>query len=334
MTLAKAVTRRAFLAAASLELLVDVSLLLPLVAAAQTDWPNRPIRLIVPFAAGGSSDVVARAVATKLTVRLGQPVVIENMGGAGGNIGVNFVAKSRPDGCTLLCGSTTIATAAATGYKLPYDPAKDLEPIGPIGTTPLLIAVSSTSKIQTLQQLIDEARAKPKGVNYGSGGVGSMSHLGMELFCQAAKVQMLHVPYRGVSLALNDVIAGNVQVTMTALGSVQPLIDGGRLRPLAVTSPQRTAFRPNLPTVAEAGVPGFEIEFWWGLIGPANMPVAVVKRINDELKAVMALPEVRELLSRDATTPRPGSPEDLGHRMNFDLTRWKSLVKNANIKID
>jgi len=321
--------RRGLLSAA---VIAAAAAVLPSSAFAEAPWPNRAIKLVVPFAAGGSSDIIARVLATKLSARLGQPVVMENKGGAGGNLGIDSVAKSPADGYTLLFGSATISTSAASGAKLPYDALKDLDPIGEIGRTPLVVVVAKDVKAATLRELLDAAREQPGRIRYGSGGIGSMSHLGAELLASEAKVQMMHVPYRGISLSFNDLLGGNLQMTVSAFATVAKLVESGRLRALAVTSPQRSPFMPNLPTVAESGLPGFQIEFWWGLFGPANMPPAIVKRLNDELHTVLAMPEVREMLAHEATTPKPGTPQALGKLLSSDVARWSKLVKDANIK--
>jgi tripartite-type tricarboxylate transporter receptor subunit TctC len=305
--------------------------MLPAHASGQAAWPNHPIRLIVPFPPGGSNDTIARVLADKFAARLGQPVVVENKTGAGGIIGTVSVAKSPPDGYTLLIASTTIATSAASGKKSPYDPLKDLQPIGEIGAGPLAIVVSNDLKVNTLQEFIALARAKPKSINYGSGGTGAMNHLGIELFASAAKIELVHVPYRGVAPAFTDLLAGNLQMLLPSLPSVTPYINFGKMRGLAITGTDRSPLAPELPTAAEAGLPGFELEVWWGLLGPAGLPAPVLKRLNDELNAALALTDVRDLLAREGATARPGTPEDLGKLIRFELKRWSQLIKDAHI---
>jgi tripartite-type tricarboxylate transporter receptor subunit TctC len=302
-------------------------------AGAQAAWPNHPIRLIVPFPPGGSNDTIARVLGDKLAARLGQPVVVENKTGAGGIIGTVSVAKSPADGYTLLIASTTIATSAASGKKPPYDPSKDLQPIGEIGAGPLAIVVSNDLKVTTLNEFIALARAQPKSINYGSGGTGAMNHLGIELFASAAKIELVHVPYRGVAPAFTDLLAGNLQMLLPSLPSVTPYIHSGKIRGLAVTGVQRSALAPELPTAAEAGLPGFQLEVWWGLLGPTGLPAPVLKRLNDELNAALELTDVRELLAREGATPRPGTPEDLGNLIRSELARWSQLIKDAHIEI-
>jgi tripartite-type tricarboxylate transporter receptor subunit TctC len=320
-------TRRAVLAA-------GLTALLTAHASAQADWPNRPIRLIVPFAPGGSNDIIARVLAIKLADRLGQSVIVENKGGAGGTIGTDSVAKSPPDGTTLLFASTSITTNAASGKKLPYDPVKDLEPIGEVGAGPFAVVVSNELKVATLSEFFALARAKPNSINYGTAGVGGINHLGTELLAAAAKVQLVHVPYKGIGPAFNDLMAGNLQMLLPTLASVAQHIHAGTMRGLAVTGAQRSALAPELPTAAEAGLPGFQLEAWWGLLGPARLPAPVVKRLNEELNAVLTLPDVRDALAREGATPHPGTPEEFGKLIRSELTRWTELVKNAQIQVE
>jgi tripartite-type tricarboxylate transporter receptor subunit TctC len=303
-------------------------------AGAQPAWPNKPIRFIVPYAAGGGTDVIARAIATKLSMRLGQPIIVDNRTGAGGTLGFEAAAKSPPDGYTLLFMTTAFATSAATSNKLPYDAAKDFVPIGQVGSTPLLVVVANDSPFKTLRELLDYARSKPNTVNYGSSGIGSMSHLGVELLAAEAKVQLVHVPYKGMAPAFTDLMGGNLQMTMGTFASATPLIEGGKLRGLAVTSAQRSPFAPNLPTVVEAGLPGSRIDFWWGLMAPARVPPAIVKRMNEELNAILAQPEMRELLAREAAVPTPVTPEAFGKLVARDVALWSKLIKDHNIKVD
>lgn len=328
MKFSNALTRR-------LALLVAIaSVLLPAHVGAQSRWPSGPIKLIVPFAAGGSNDNIARALASKLSVRLGQPIVIENKGGSGGTIGTDVVAKSAPDGHTLLLASTSITTNAASGKKLPFDPLKDLEPIGLIASSPFAIVVSNEVKAATLREFIDLARAKPRSINYGSAGMGGMNHLGTELFASAAKVQLVHVPYKGISIAFTDLMGGSLQMLVPSLASATQQIQAGRMRALAVTGARRSPLAPDIPTASEAGLPGFRLEVWFGLMGPARMPANVVKRLNDELNAILATQEMTELLAREGATSQPGTPENFGKLIRSELTRWSRLIKESNIQLE
>jgi tripartite-type tricarboxylate transporter receptor subunit TctC len=299
---------------------------------AQAAWPDRPIRLIVPFAPGASNDILARAIAIRLSERLGQPIVVENKGGAGGVVGTEYVANSSPDGNTLLFVSISITTNAAIKKKLPYDVVKDLQPIGEVGAGPFVVVASNALNVKTLQEFIALARAKPNSINYGSAGVGGINHMGTELFAAAAKVQLVHVPYKGMGPAFNDLIAGNLQMGLPSLSSVVQHIHAGTMRGLAVTGKHRSSLAPELPTADEAGLPGFELEAWWGVVGPAKMPPAVVKRLNEELNVVLEMPEMQETLKLEGATAHPGTPEDFGNLIRADLERWKEVVANARIE--
>jgi tripartite-type tricarboxylate transporter receptor subunit TctC len=328
-------TRRIALATATRSLMAAAAFaLLPQAANAQSNWPAQPVTIIVPFAPGGSNDNVARLLASKLSARLGQPVIVENKGGAGGTIGTNFVAKARPDGYTLLFTSTSITTNAAIGKKLPYDPVKDLTPIGVIATSPFAIVVSNKVKATTLREFIDLAQSKPRSINYGSAGIGGTNHMATEMVAAAAKVQFVHVPYKGISLAFTDLMGDSLQMLVPSLASATQHIQAGSMRALAVTSAQRSPLAPNIPTASEAGLPGFELEVWFGLLGPARLPSDIVKRLNTELNAVLAMPDVKQVLAREAAATHPGPPEALRVLIQSELTRWARLVKDNNIRIE
>jgi tripartite-type tricarboxylate transporter receptor subunit TctC len=319
--------RRALIAAA-------ISALLPLHAGAQAPWPTKPIKIVVPFSPGGSNDNMARLLAAKLSARLGQPVIVDNRGGAGGTIGTEFVTKSPADGYTLLFASTSITTNAAGSKKLPYDPVKDLEPIGMVASSPFAVVVSNELQVKTLRQFIDLARAKPKSINYGTAGIGGTNHFATELLASTAKVQLVHIPYKGISLAFTDLLGGNLQMLLPSLPSAIQYIQSGKMRGLAVTSAQRSPLAPDIPTASEAGLPGFELEVWYGLMGPARLPAAVVKRLNEAINAVLAMPDVQQALAREGATPRPGTPAALGSLVQSELTRWRRLIKESSLRID
>jgi tripartite-type tricarboxylate transporter receptor subunit TctC len=297
-------------------------------------WPAGPIKLIVPFAPGGSNDNIARPLAEKLALRLGHPVLIDNRGGGGGTIGTDLVAKSAPDGMTLLFASTSIITNAASGKKLPYDPVKDLAPIGQIGSGAFVVAIAPDVKARTLAELIALARARPKALSYGSAGIGGMNHLGTELFASVADIQMTHIPYKGIGPAFTDLMGGNLQMVLPTLASAVPHVQAGKMRGLAVTGAQRSPLLPDIPTTAEAGLPGFQLEVWWGLLAPAATPAAVIKRLNQELNTVLASPEMIDLLQREGAVPRPSSPEQFGALARSELTRWAKVIKDAKIQLE
>lgn len=307
---------------------------LPALASAQAAWPTKPIKLIVPFAPGGSNDIISRALAAKLAIQLGQPVIIDNKAGAGGTIGTDFVAKAPADGYTLLFASTSITTNAASGKKLPYDPVKDLQPIGQIAASPFAVVVSNDLKVNTLREFIDLARAKPKTINYGTAGIGGTNHLGTEFFSATAKMQLTHVPYKGISLAFTDLMAGNLQMLLPSLASAVQHIHGGKMRGLAVTSARRSPLAPEIPTADEAGLPGFRLEVWYGLLGPARMPADLTKRLNEELNEAIASPEIAKLLANEGATAQPGTPAEFGSLIRSELARWTKLIKDNNIQID
>jgi tripartite-type tricarboxylate transporter receptor subunit TctC len=325
------VTRRAMLATAAIAV---AAALLPVHASAQAAWPTHPIKLIVPFAPGGSNDIIARVLADKLGARLGQSIIVENKGGAGGTIGTDFVAKSPADGYTLLFVSTSITTNAASGKALPYDLLKDLQPIGQVAAGAFVVVVANDFKAMNLREFIELARAKPNSISYGTAGIGGINHLGTELLASEAKVQLVHVPYKGIGPAFTDLMGGRLQMALPTLASAAQYIHSGKMRGLAVTGAQRSPLAPELPTVSEAGLPGFQLEVWWGVVGPARLPAPVVKRLNEELNAVFALPEMREVLAREGATPRPSTPEDFGKLISSDLARWSKLIKDSHIQVE
>jgi tripartite-type tricarboxylate transporter receptor subunit TctC len=307
---------------------------LPVDSIAQAAWPERPIRLLVPFAPGGGSDVIARAVATKLGALLGQQVVVENRVGAGGAIANDAVAKAPPDGYTLLFATSATVTNLSSGKKLPYDLERDFAHIGQIGATPPLLVVPRDSPLKTMRDLLELARAKPGAVSFGSAGVGSFSHLAMELVAAEAKVQLIHVPYKGTVPAFTDLIAGNLAVVLSSFASARPLLEGGRLRALVVTGTRRSSLAPDVPTLAEVGLAGAAVDLWWGLLAPAATPAAVVGRLNRELNAVLQDRDMREQLAREVATATPGTPESFGRLFTSEAARWSKLIRDANIKVE
>jgi tripartite-type tricarboxylate transporter receptor subunit TctC len=320
-------TRRSVLAAGAAAVFVPR-------AQAQADWPNRPIKLIVPFEPGASNDIIGRVLAQKLGALFGQSVIVENKSGAGGTLGTDYVTKSAPDGYTLLFASISITTNAAMRKSLPYDPVKDLQPIGEVGAGPLAVVVANDVKAKTLQEFIALARAKPKSINYGSAGVGGINHLGTELFAQAAKIELTHIPYKGMGPAFNDLMAGTLQMGLPTVASVAQHLNAKTMRGLAVTGAERSELAPDLPTVSEAGVPGFKLEAWWGVLAPAGLPALIIKRFNEVLNNALTSPDVKEALRREAATPRPGTPEDFGKLITSDLARWKQVVADAHIETE
>ncbi len=309
------------------------ALLLPLCAQGAAKWPDQPIKIVVPFAPGGSNDIIARLIATKLSMRLNNPVIVENKGGAGGTIGTEYVTRSAPDGYTLLFASTSITTNLASSKILRYDLVKDLQPIGTIATSPFAVVVSNSLLVKTFQDFLDLARAKPGSINYGTAGIGGINHLGTELLAHEAGIKLTHVPYKGIGPAFTDLLGGELQMLLPTVASSVQQIREGRMRGLAVTGAKRSPLLPNLPTVSEAGLPGFELEAWFGLLGPAGMPPDVVNRMNKELNAVLQMNEVEKQLAIEGANIIPGTPEDLGNLIRSEIERWKRLIKDANIKV-
>ena len=301
-------------------------------ARAQGAWPHKPIRLIVPFGPGASTDTVARFVAAKLATRLGQPVVVENKVGAGGVIGTTYVAAQPADGYTLLFQSSPYMTAPLLKTPAPYDPTRDLQPVGMVGSGPFMLVIGIDVPATNLRDFIALARSKP--LSYGSAGVGTINHLGGELFNHLAGTKLLHVPYTGLGPAIADFLGGRTQMLVASMPAALPHVRGGRMRALAVTGDERSALLPDLPTAAEAGLPGFLVDSWWGVLGPRGMPGPVVQRLNEELNAILATPEASELLSRDGARPRPGSPDDFARVIGVEVPRWRQLIQAARISSD
>jgi tripartite-type tricarboxylate transporter receptor subunit TctC len=299
---------------------------------AQT-YPSKPVRIIAPFAPGGGTDFIARLIAQKLTERIGQQVIVENKPGAGGNLGAEFAVKSPPDGYTLLliAGSYTVNPSL---YKLSFDPVNDISPIVQLSQGPFVVAVHPSVPAKTLKELIDYARREPDKLSYASAGSGSITHLASELFMQMASIRVVHVPYKGTGPALNDTIAGNTQLIFGSVATSLQFIKSGRLRGLAVTTPQRIAAAPDLPTVAEAGVPGYEVVLWHGLVGPKGLPSAVIERINQAANDALKSKDVADLLATDGVAPAGGAPETFRALIKADIERWRKVVRQANIKID
>ena len=300
-------------------------------AAAQTDakFPAL-IRIVVPFSAGGSNDVIARAIAPSLSKRLGTTVVIDNKPGAGGVIGADAVAKATPDASVLLLTSSSFLTATATLPKVPYDTLGSFSPVAMVAEGPLLLAVSSASPYKSPGELFAAARAKPGVVTYGSAGVGSVAQMATEMMNDAAKVRMLHVPYKGASNALIDLAAGQIDVMVTNYSTVVSQIKSGKVRPLGVTSLQANPTFPDLPPVS-ASAPGFAIDIWVGVFAPVGTPTALVQRLNREINEIATSPEVRNLLDPDGSLPKALTPTAFATRVKDDLGLWKRIATEKKI---
>lgn len=302
--------------------------------AAAPAWPTKPIRLVVGYAAGGATDVIARLVGGKLGETLGQQVVVDNRAGANSNLGAEAVARSAADGYTLYVFTIANTINASLYEKLGYEPQKDFEPIGLMAKVPNLLVVNPALPIKTVADYVKYAKEQPQGITFASSGSGSSIHLSGEMFKMTGKLNMLHVPYRGSAPAVTDLIGGQVQSMFDNAPSALPHVQGGRLRAIAITSAQRSPMLPDLPTVAESGFPGFDVQSWFGLAAPAGTPRAVVERINVEMNKVLAMPDVRKRLADLGATPDPGTPEQFRTWIGAEVKRWQGVVKQSGAKAE
>ena len=298
-------------------------------------YPSKPVKIVVPFPRGGPTDVVGRLVATKLGEALGQQFVVENRAGAGGTVGSESVAQAPADGYTLLYGSTsTLAMAPSLYRKLGYDPRKSFAPISLVSSGPLLVVVNASVPTQTLAQLIALAKEKPSTLNYGSAGNGTPPHLAAELFKSLSGTALTHVPYKGGAPALQAVAGGEVQVMFEGLVTLLPQIKAGRLRALAITGTARDASLPDVPTVAEAGLPAFQVNFWSGLVAPAGTPAETVNLLNAALRKVLAAPDARETLTKFGLAPAGNTPAEFARFIDTEIVRWDRAVQASGAKVD
>lgn len=316
-------------------MLASAAMLIAGRAQAADPYPNKPVRVIVPFAAGGGADVIARLVFTKLSIRLGQPFIIDNRGSAGGIIGTDAVAKAAPDGYTLLLGQTgPNAINPALFAKIPYDPVADFAPVIQLTAYPYVIVVHPSVAANNLQELVALAKGKPGALSFGTAGMGSSGQLAAELFMRATDTKMTHVPYKGAGPALADTVANVVSLTFGDMASATPQVLSGRLRAIAVTGPKRSTLLPNIPTVAELGYSGFEALAWHGVYAPARTPADIVNKLNHELAMVLAEPEVREKLQKDGIDTIGASSASYDAYTRAEIKKWGTIVREANIKLD
>ena len=298
-------------------------------------YPEKPIRLVVPFPPGGPTDVVARLIGTRLAERWGQAVIVENRAGAGGSIGAEAVAGAAPDGYTLVMGSTANMAVNVTLHdKLGYDPLKDFAAINLAAVAPNLLVVNPAFQAGTVSELIAIAKAKPQAVTYASGGVGTPSHLAAELFKSMAGVQMLHVPYKGSIPALADVMSGQVSLMFDSMASALPFATSGKLKALAQTGSNRAPAAPNIPTIAESGLPGFEVSGWFGFLAPAGTPGPIVDKLSAEISAILALPDIKERYAALGLQPGPARPEAFSAFMKAEIAKWAAVIKASGAKRD
>ena len=301
---------------------------------AQQAYPSKPIRIISPFAPGGGNDILCRTVAQKLIENLKQQVIVDNRPGANGIIGTEATARAAPDGYTIALIPSGHAVNASLHRKLPYDTIKDFTPITLLGSSPLILAVHPSVPARSVKALAALAKAHPGELTYGSAGIGSSGHLGGALFEALTGTKMVHIPYKGMGPAITDLMAGQVSMVFGTSTSVMAHVHSGRLRALATTGAKRSAALPDLPTVAEAGVPGYEAGLWYGFVGPARIPNDIVQRLNREIVAVLNAKDVRERLASQGVEAHPSTPEAFGQLMVSDLERWAKVVQKAGIRVE
>ncbi len=321
-------TRRGLAAFATLLALAPLSTL-------AQEWPAKPIRVVVPFPAGGGTDIIARDVTNKVTNTTKWNFIIDNKPGSGGNLGIDAAAKAPADGYTLVVGQTSNLAINPTLYtKLPYDPVADLTPIGLIGNSPLLFVVGANSPYRTLAELVAAAKAKPDALNYASAGSGTVGHLATELFQREAGIKLTHVPYKGASQGLTDVMSGQVHLYSGTVPTLIGHIKSGKLRALAITSAKRGDDLPQVPTVAESGYKGFEAVTWFGLLGPAKMPAPLLASLSTELNKALNSPDLRKKLEDQGLDVTPSNPDQFGKLIRADITKWGRVVKESGAKAD
>lgn len=298
-------------------------------------WPAKPIRLVVPFPAGGGTDIIGREVTQKITEATKWAFIVDNKPGSGGNIGIDNVAKSPADGYSLVLGQTSnLAINPSLYSKLPYDPVKDLTPISLVASAPLTLVVSATSPYKTLADLVAAAKAQPGAINFATSGNGTVAHLATEMFQKEAGVKLTHIPYKGATQGINDVIGGQVQVYVSSIPTLIGHIKSGKMRALAVTSARRVDDLPQVPTVAESGYKGFEAVTWFGVLGPANLPRDIAARLNTEINKALQTPDLQKKLSDQGADVAGSTPEAFGKLVRDDMVRWGKVVKESGARID
>jgi tripartite-type tricarboxylate transporter receptor subunit TctC len=305
------------------------------VLAAEQGYPSKPIRLVVPFPPGGSLDVVARAIGQKLTEAWSQPVVIDNRPGAGGNIGADLVAKSAPDGYTILEGAlSTHAVNVSLYTKMPYDPIKDFAPITLVAVTPNVLVLNASYPVNSVPELLAYARANPGKLSFGSGSNGSAGHLAGELFKTEAGVDMVHIPYKGGAPALQALLAGDTQLMFDNLANSAAQLKAGKLKALAVTTAKRSSLMPELPTLSETGLPGFDIYTWWGFMAPAGTPKEIVAKWNAEVTRILNSQEMKAFFAQQGAEPAPDTPEQFAALIRSEISKYAKIVKQSGAKVD
>ena len=310
-------------------------LLSPVLSVAQSDYPNKPVRLIIGFPPGGSTDIVGRITALKLSERLGQQVIVDNRGGAGGTIGADIAAKAAPDGYTLTVGTTSTHAVAAGAYsKLPYDPVRHFAPISLVAITPYLLVVNPQVPANTLAELVALAKSQPGKLNYASAGSGSTTHLAMEMLKDAAKINLVHIPYKGHAPADIAILANEVQAVFGSMPALLQNVKANKVRALAVGTARRSPALPDVATVAELGYPGFEAALWLGILAPAGTPQPIIERLNRELTAIVATADFRTLMDKNGAEPISNTPEQFTAMIRAEVDRYTKVVKAVGIKLD
>ncbi|TMH88026.1 MAG: tripartite tricarboxylate transporter substrate binding protein [Betaproteobacteria bacterium] len=320
---------------AALSLAATLAILAPHAARAADAYPAKPVRFVVAFPPGGGTDIIARAIAQKLAERIAQQVVVDNRPGAGGNIGTDIVAKSAPDGYTMLMGSAgPLAINASLFGKMPFDPIKDLAPVTLAASTPNVLVVHPSLRVATVKELIALAKARPGEINFASSGHGTPAHLAGELFNSMAGVKMVHVPYKGAAPALADLLGGQVQLMFSTMPPALPHVKDGKLRALAVTSAKRSPAAPDIPTLDEIALPGFEANTWHGVVVPAGTPATIVARLNREIVAILHLPDVVERFSSQGAEALGSTPEEFAAYIRSETLKWAKVVRDSGAKAE
>lgn len=315
------------------QMMIGLLAAVTLPAAAQA-YPDRPIRLVVPYAPGGGTDLTSRLIAQRLTERFRQQVVVDNRAGGASNIGAEIVARSTPDGYTLMMAGISFSINTSIFSKLGYDPIRDFDPVSLVATVPLIAVVHPSVPAASIKELIALAKAKPGTLNYASGGTGTANHIAGELFKYMTGTNIVHVPYKGGGPALADVVGGHAQVLFNTMTSTVGFMNSGKLRALAVTGKQRSPGVPNLPTVAEAGVPGYDVGAWFGIVVPKGTPRPIVMKLNDEIVRITRTPEAREQFTAQGAEAVGSTPEDFARHLRIEIDKWAKVAKAAGMRAD
>jgi len=315
-------------------LLIVLALLAASHATAQTWAPAKPIKILVGSPPGGSNDIMARAIGQRLSEVLGQPVLVDNRPGASQMLAADLMSKSAPDGSTIYISSSTYTTTVALQPKQQFDPVNDVTGVALLGNGPLVLVVHPSVPAKTAKDLIAIARARPGELNYTSSGVGGINHMGTEVFASMAKIKMVHVPHKGMSPALTDLMAGQVQVLLVSAASVEAQIKSSRLRAIGMSTAKRSSFAPNLPTIAESGLPGYDVSLWWGIFAPVKTPRLVIERLNAEINKILVTEEIKKRFADFGAEPTPASPEAFTAMFKSEIVKWSKVVKESGIKAE